>query len=450
MPKAVITINDFVGGLNNEASARDIKENELQVCTNLDPSSPGKLTATRSFADYETNGQDPDTGSTASGAVGTGLFVFSNDYEISSSHGANTGDFIIKADSANAELDVIETSDGAINADITGNTISGTDAAAPASPQFYAAEGDLFIGGNHSTAPYALKWHGQGKFTGLTGARTVADWIGSAQARTAPTVSTQACHESSGSDLDSGAIYTDKITWIIKYGADDTGLWENTGDATLNDGTYNEFGASWLYKNNAESSITLVGTNTTNGNMTGSSTHSNADVKVQAWVLGAPTSAGDHIYGAKLYSRKNGESTWYLLAEINYEKGIRGDGEAGWESWIQALAEFDHNAHNASATTTYGYTATTGFINAPPALQTFETFNGFSVADINDTVYWKHGIVANGRAYIGNIKIGNRTHGDRILRSPVFQYDVFSEANYIDVAANDLSLIHISEPTRPY
>ena len=445
MPKQALTINDFSGGLNTDISPRDLEPNELSTCQNADPSSKGRRLNTMVFSDDDTN--FADTGSTASGSVGTGLFAFSNDKDISGSHADLSGDLIVKADSANAELDVQETSDKALTTDITGSSISGTDIAAPASPQFYTAEGDLYIGGDHTTSPYALKYHSQKKFdSAAVAGRNVTDWVGSTQTRTIPTTSTMDVEEADNSGSAVTGLVTNKLNWIVKYGADNTGLWSNEYAATLGSGLYNEFGGSWLYKNKAESDIVLIGTNTTDGSlnteMTGTANHTDANLTVQAWVLGAPTSAGDHVYGARLYSRKNLESTWYLLAEISYEKGIRGDGETGWEPWEDATAsdpDFDHaaNADSAGDDTDNAYQATTGPINAPPLLVTFETNNGYSTADIVDTVYWKHGVVANSRAYIGNVLLNSKPYGDRILKSPVFQYDVFAETSYIDVASND-------------
>jgi len=51
--------------------------------------------------------------------------------------------------------------------------------------------------------------------------------------------------------------------------------------------------------------------------------------------------------------------------------------------------------------------------------------------------YFKTAVVANSRAYVGNVKINGRTYGDRVLKSPIFQYDVFTENAFIDVAVND-------------
>lgn len=165
----------------------------------------------------------------------------------------------------------------------------------------------------------------------------------------------------------------------------------------------------------------------------GTSDQINTTLTIHAYVSEDYTSATDHLYGAKLYSRKNGENTWYLLAELSFEDGIKGSLETEFDGWVDRGASY---GHTADAT---GAMCTTDPIVDPPALITFESLNGYSTDDIVGTVYWKHATVANSRAYIGNVKIGGRTYGDRVLKSPIYQYDIFTDSigSFIDVAITD-------------
>ena len=85
MPKVSLTINDFSGGLNTDVSPRDLEGNQLEVCTNLDPSSVGRLKMASQFKDADTDiqGGNNDFTSAAHATPGYGLFVFSNDNEVS-------------------------------------------------------------------------------------------------------------------------------------------------------------------------------------------------------------------------------------------------------------------------------------------------------------------------------------------------------------------------------
>ena len=77
MPKKSIEINPFDGGLNNYADARDIKENELAVATNVDTDQPGRI-----MIGKRTKDKSVRTGP-ASISAGKGLFQYNSDYNTS-------------------------------------------------------------------------------------------------------------------------------------------------------------------------------------------------------------------------------------------------------------------------------------------------------------------------------------------------------------------------------
>tara|TARA_R100001082_G_scaffold37711_1_gene19869 strand:- start:7682 stop:9880 length:2199 start_codon:yes stop_codon:yes gene_type:complete len=441
MPKVSLTINDFSGGLNTDISPRDLEGNQLEVCTNVDPSSVGRLKMASQFKDADTDiqGGNNDFTSAAHTTPGYGLFVFSNDNEVQTqsdgTHSANADDFLLKADGTT--VDVQELSDGTITADQLGTT--------SATPAFYAAEGDVFVGGDHGTAPSSLVWHYQAKRD-----RTVADWLPAGQAKTPPTNGVNGnmrIHESlanndgssnantefnvsGGGGSGSIANIADGLHWVVVYGADESGGWNNdsTSPAT---GDFVEFGASWLYKNKAESAITTLDSGDTMENNGGTNEQINTTLTVHAYVSEDYTSATDNLYGARLYSRQNGENTWYLLAELSFEDGIKGSLETEFNEWKDRNASYGHTLEATGAM------CTTNPITDPPALLTFDSLNGYETDDIAGIVYWKHGTVANSRAYVANVKVNGRVYGDRILKSPIFQYDVFTENAFIDVAIND-------------
>ena len=236
-----------------------------------------------------------------------------------------------------------------------------------------------------------------------------------------------------------------ELNWIISYGdaADNSGnnnggTWNNTYNAALNSGLYYEFAGTWLYKgwniisgtHSAESDITFLGSGSDQGYLPmggNAADHVNTTLRIRAWMSAAPDAtaldAGQDpstIYGSRLYARLNGTSEWYFLAECSFEKGIRGDLETDWSEWeagdddsTTGVANFDHGDT--------GYQCTTGQINDPPALLTFKTLNGYGTDDILGTVGFKQAVIANSRAYIGNVSLSNgRTYGDKILKSHLF------------------------------
>ena len=50
---------------------------------------------------------------------------------------------------------------------------------------------------------------------------------------------------------------------------------------------------------------------------------------------------------------------------------------------------------------------------------------------------YKAAVVANDRLYVGNVKFGDRVHGDRMIKSPPHKYNILPSSNYIDVVVND-------------
>ena len=427
MPKQALTINDFSGGLTTDISPRDLEGNQLEICTNLDPSSKGRLKMASQFKDDDTN--FGDFTSEAHATAGYGLFVFGNDNKVSD-NSANTDDFLLKADGDEVDVQELVGTGKTITANKLGTT--------SATPAFYAAEGDVFVGGDHTIAPSSLVWHYQRKLkdaSSISAAGDVANWMIHPQAKTPPTKNTHmrvsefTSATGSTSLTDLGA---DKINWVLGYGADESGGWNNNA-ASSAAGAYIEFAGSWLYKNNAESALTELDSGTTAEN-SGSSNHINSTLSIHAFMLTGPTTAADDdIYGARLYSRQAGENTWYLLAELSLEYGIKGSLETEFTPWQNATDTYGHDEHGEAV----GFECTTNPIVDPPGLLTFDSLNGYAIDDIVGTVYWKHGTVANSRAYVGNVKVNGRTYGDRVLKSPIFQYDVFTENAFIDVAVND-------------
>tara|TARA_Y100000004_G_scaffold99908_1_gene111975 strand:+ start:1106 stop:3775 length:2670 start_codon:yes stop_codon:yes gene_type:complete len=77
MPKKSIEINPFDGGLNNYADARDIKENELAVATNVDTDQPGRIKMGKRIKDVSVRTGPGNV------AEGKGLFQYNSDYNTS-------------------------------------------------------------------------------------------------------------------------------------------------------------------------------------------------------------------------------------------------------------------------------------------------------------------------------------------------------------------------------
>jgi len=460
VPKKVFTLNDFSGGLNTDKSDRALEDNELAECTNFDVSSKGKIVASRIFKQttlYEQNsgGTEVDPG--------YGLFAFSNDRLISAAGTTNIGEFIV-FNGGSTEIDALEVKEtGTDTSSDWQDNIVAAGGDVQLRQAFYAAEGDLFVGGEDTSSalatPVSLVFHKQKPVPSADSDQSYAVWVSSTQDKAAPndgggTIANaeMIIYESAGSGVDyegATALGPDDLMWIIRPssatgGSGAAGLWTNVHDGTA----YYEYAVTWLYKNDAESTMTIIqnGSNDSttgreNAGMHGATSFTDKAVQIRCYMVNNdPVTATSNIrYGARLYTRLASENgDWYLLAEMSLEKGIKGDGETDWNPW------YDGNAGNGEDHTVWSHTdtgdaCTTGDIAAPPALLTYKILNGFSPDEkpSSGLTKFKTGLVANSRAYIGNVEINDRPYGDRILKSPIFQYDVFTEDNYLDVAIND-------------
>ena len=460
MPKKVFTLNDFSGGLVTDKSDRALEDNELAECTNFDVSSKGKIVASRIFK--RTSLYEQNSGGTAVDP-GYGLFTFSNDRLISAAGTTNIGEFIV-LNGGSTEIDALEvkvtgtdtSSDWQDNIVAAGGDVQLRQA-------FYAAEGDLFVGGENTSSalatPVSLVFHKQQPVPSADSDQSYAAWISSTQDKAAPndgggTIANaeMIIYESAGSGVDyegATALGQDDLHWIIRPasatgGSGTDGLWVNDDDGT----DYYEYAVTWLYKNDAESTMTIIQngsddstTGRENAGMHGATSFEDDAVQIRCYMVNNDpvTATSNTRYGSRLYSRlASANGDWYLLAEMSLEKGIKGDGETEWNPWYDAEAGNgeDHTKWSHPDT---GDACTTGDIAAPPALLTYKILNGFSPDEkpSSGLTKFKTGLIANSRAYIGNVEINGRPYGDRILKSPVFQYDVFTEDSYLDVAIND-------------
>ena len=151
MPKQVFTINDFSGGLVTDKSDRALEPNELAECTNFDVSSKGKIVTSRIFKQTTLYGEGDSTG--AETDPGYGLTTFSNDFLSAVPETVNIGEFIVFTGDDN-ELDLLEVTTTGTDSDAWDQDIL-TASSYPVGERqaFYAAEGDLFVGGTDNSSP---------------------------------------------------------------------------------------------------------------------------------------------------------------------------------------------------------------------------------------------------------------------------------------------------------
>lgn len=145
--------------------------------------------------------------------------------------------------------------------------------------------------------------------------------------------------------------------------------------------------------------------------------------------------ANKRMTGLRVYYRKyetgtaNLEDTdFHLFCEIDFDetRGVRYANQEDWVTWV------DHGGggvYSRAGDNTY-------LASEPFVLPTWTTING---REPDEDIYCRFvsADIANRRSYIARPMYGTTIYGDRVIESPVDEYDVHPANNYIDAAIND-------------
>tara|TARA_R110002020_G_scaffold87696_1_gene215933 strand:- start:925 stop:3423 length:2499 start_codon:yes stop_codon:yes gene_type:complete len=169
MPKNILDIKAFHGGLNNSADPRDITDIELAEAVNIDVSSVGKIVMLGGQNNYHpanTSTNPPDVG--GSFFTGFGLFGWSSDYQMIGTDGtiaANTQEqrtnfFALYEQEDDAKINIFQkraaANDGQWTVDASKIALGGTSA----KPSFYVANGNLRISDYSNATANKSKYFG--------------------------------------------------------------------------------------------------------------------------------------------------------------------------------------------------------------------------------------------------------------------------------------------------
>jgi hypothetical protein len=160
-----------------------------------------------------------------------------------------------------------------------------------------------------------------------------------------------------------------------------------------------------------------------------------------AAAVGTADAGNKRISGVRIYwsSNEDAYTTLWQVFDAKFDEGCKiiggdggGGGTSGYSPWNDSGASLNGGAEHV----TIGGTAYVTFTN-PPRYYQYDVLNAHSPTDVIKVDSYKTAVVANSRVYIGNIKQDGKIHGDRMLKSPVKQYDKFPSINWIDVATHD-------------
>lgn len=418
MPKKSLKIDRFEGGVVSFYNPRDIPVNSFVDAQDVMVDVVGKVRLMGRYNVY-TPAQTPLANLSAHVKPGHGLFAFSADYNVD-------------GDSIETEMLAIQSQGyvGIFDTELHPQEIAltdETDLGLEVEPNFFYINGALRVSngyiqnvnadGTHPHDDIVNRWYGYISRTLFSGLATSVDrdlgWTDEPQALATPT--TNALQEASPS--------AGTLSLIVDFADDDSeGEWNAT---QLEDLT---FGYSWLYDDEKQESKLIEFTS--NVDVGGSTDrHMRLQVKIDTTFDDVP----NRVTGFRIYWMGEGGDTFedpFQLAEGDFVEG----NFTGHNNKVVAFAiSGDY----------YQTPATTSALILPtqPAL-TFRLVNGYKHDVASIEARYKTSIIANGVAYIGNIRQNGRNYPDRMLKSAIGPdgkgfFDVYPSDNFLDVAVQD-------------
>lgn len=167
---------------------------------------------------------------------------------------------------------------------------------------------------------------------------------------------------------------------------------------------------------------------------------------------GIQTDTGNkRISGLKIYwaSSEDGYTDLWQLMDLDLAKGVAPLGLTGgsaglaYAPWV-STDHINEGYENGPTTDNYYIKADLGTVadsskwTDPPKFITYEVSNGHPQTDVIKVDSWKTAVIANRRAYLGNVQQDGKVNTDRMLKSSAGQYDKFpSSVSNIDVVTHD-------------
>lgn len=141
----------------------------------------------------------------------------------------------------------------------------------------------------------------------------------------------------------------------------------------------------------------------------------------------------ERITGARIYQKLSGTNEpWTLLIDIDLNRGARAEMSSDHSAWTLVSGDTVRIQN---------------IVSLAPNLETYEVLNGFEPTERKITVSgngegYKTAVIANRRCFIANVKTENEDGQtvqmrDRIMYSPVGKFDTFPRSYFVDVVRGD-------------
>ncbi len=433
MPKQIYKITQFHGGLNENSDPRDIDENQVAAVENLDFSQLGRilLKHANSVKDYET---EPDATMTA----GDEIFLIKHDkgdlHDFTDPTDLSTTYLFLGHDAADGNNYIYEKNSSHDDWSDVSNDNNSSDGAGPFELTYMAVDGAIKVSPgsksadtNQTTSIQAITravWKTASDNAGL---ETIHRWK-VAPAEMVPPLSIN--HASANTESTTGS-YT---ALINTRGVPTVDL-----NLTLNNSDYKGSGfsngtnvakwkiaASFEYDDNQETALTVL--SDTSGTTPAGSANADAALVCRAFFrtgtsFGSGSTGGNYqwhqrISAVNLYLKEDEVDTeWYFAGKWSITNGAISSETNTPTYWTASSAGGDRYYSDLVMT-------------IPQKFLTYEQHSGISLRTYHLNHTYKTGIIANRRAYIGNVRYKQDastyvTKADAILVSPVNKFDMF-------------------------
>ena len=466
MPKDILPIRLFEGGLNNSTNPRDIQDNELHTAINVDTNRVGAIKSMGSFESFFS----PATSTALDGVVandGFGIAYMQIDTKMSNNEGDVTnGHYIAIHKPAGSNPKIMFYQDPVEN--------SGTQVYLPTTFQLPNVDTSnskidyLYVDGgirvfdtdvqNTNLKPQKIMYIPKDRhyFKGASNNDldiTASEWICSQQFIKAPNGGTVQLSEGiNQGDVESPPSGDLTVDLVVMMDAGQGSIESNSigWGANSTDANNMEFYASFVYDNDQESMATALGSI----NMGGGTT-SNGATFLPYVKTGSDAGSWDkRIIGVNIYYRNNdfSKDIIYLVGKFDVvtygseniaeQCGITTDG-SNTNSNQYALLLGDKTGKTTNLTFVTANDAGV-FHKTPPTIFTHAVSSGINSTAVSTECYYKTAALVNRKLYVGNIKqktlespTTEKHYPDRLLKSITNRFDVLPDNNFIDVNIKD-------------
>jgi hypothetical protein len=395
MPKEIVHIRQFHGGINDASETTDISDNECQIADSCDLSSVGKITLTGDL-----KGADTDPASQVSVTTpGSGLYAFRSDRDADGTNA--TANYYA---THNANLVRVWDSNDDTWTSITTSSEWGDSSGCDVG--FLFNDGILRQSDAQLVTANQRRWWGyinRVHFYNATGKDTYAGMYDFDADLAAPTAGT--CHLEDDTSPTNGAMHFE------------TNITGSSG-GSIPAASYN-LAYSFIYDHHQESLLKEF---------------SGSPLVITEGQCFARPNFSFHtlparIAGCRVYiQRADTTDDWTLLVDIHLEKGYR----------LGLNETYVNTFSGGSNAIDLEFEAGTDITRLGPI--TYRGINGYGFDEPIDCSY-KSAVIVDGITYAGNVLQDGKKYPDRVIKCAIVKdgiaSDVFPESNFLDVTPND-------------